>query len=1038
MEFKELEKGKISEVEGKILAKWKEENILEKTIENRKDNETWVFYDGPIYANAKPGIHHVFSKTIKDSFCKYQTMKGHKVDRKIGLDCNGLPIEYNVEKKLGINGKKDIEKMGIDKFIEECKKNTAINIDEVNRITDMMGQFIDSKHPYITCTNDYHETEWYLLKEMHKKGLIYNSNKILPYCPRCGTELAKFEVEQGYQEDSVNTVIVPFKIKDSDTYFLVWTTTPWTLMDNVAACVNPDLEYVKVSSMGYMFIVAKSLANKVLGDDYEVLETYKGTDLVGIKYEQLLPFAKVTDGKSFEVVADSYVTDEDGTGIVHIAPAYGEDDNRVCKENKIGWTQNVNLAGKYTIGPWEGRLVTDPELEIEIIKYLKEQDKLFKKIKITHKYPHCWRCKSPLIYYAKSAWYIKTTEYKDKIIEENNKIKWHPDYVGTKRFGNWLNNMVDWGISRNRYWGCPLPFWVCDECGEFEVVGSREELIERANEELKYEDIDLHRPYVDNITIKCQHCGKTMHRVKDVIDVWFDSGSMPYAQCHYPFENKEWFHKHFPADFIAEGVDQTRGWFYTLLVISTIISGQSSFKNVVVNDMMLDSNGKKMSKSTGNIIDPIKIMEEYGADTVRWYMLYASPVWTPLKFDVEGLKEVHSKFFNPLRNSYNFFAIYANADKITDINTCRVEYNDREDIDKWLLSKYNKLIKEVTEAYDEYDLNKVVKLITDFTSIDLSNWYIRRNRDRFWDNLMTTSKKSVYMTTYEVLEGLSKLIAPIASYTAEEIYTNLTGNISVHLSDFPICNEELIDLKLEEKMDLVRDLISIGRNVREESKIKVRQPISEILLDKKKEKVIGELTSLIKEELNVKEVIYTDDLSTYMNFMVKPNFKEVGKIFGKNIKEFSDKLLELSNEDINKLENNESIKMSIDNTTYDITKDMVDIRISSKEGFKAMVVGNNFVILNTVITKELENEGLARETISKVQQLRKTMNFDITDRINMYIDATSEYKENIKDYLDMIKDETLTINVYDKDGIEDKVNINDYEVGFVLEKVGTK
>lgn len=1038
MEFKELEKGKISEVEGKILAKWKEENILEKTIENRKDNETWVFYDGPIYANAKPGIHHVFSKTIKDSFCKYQTMKGHKVDRKIGLDCNGLPIEYNVEKKLGINGKKDIEKMGIDKFIEECKKNTAINIDEVNRITDMMGQFIDSKHPYITCTNDYHETEWYLLKEMHKKGLIYNSNKILPYCPRCGTELAKFEVEQGYQEDSVNTVIVPFKIKDSDTYFLVWTTTPWTLMDNVAACVNPDLEYVKVSSMGYKFIVAKSLANKVLGDDYEVLETYKGTDLVGIKYEQLLPFAKVTDGKSFEVVADSYVTDEDGTGIVHIAPAYGEDDNRVCKENKIGWTQNVNLAGKYTIGPWEGRLVTDPELEIEIIKYLKEQDKLFKKIKITHKYPHCWRCKSPLIYYAKSAWYIKTTEYKDKIIEENNKIKWHPDYVGTKRFGNWLNNMVDWGISRNRYWGCPLPFWVCDECGEFEVVGSREELIERANEELKYEDIDLHRPYVDNITIKCQHCGKTMHRVKDVIDVWFDSGSMPYAQCHYPFENKEWFHKHFPADFIAEGVDQTRGWFYTLLVISTIISGQSSFKNVVVNDMMLDSNGKKMSKSTGNIIDPIKIMEEYGADTVRWYMLYASPVWTPLKFDVEGLKEVHSKFFNPLRNSYNFFAIYANADKITDINTCRVEYNDREDIDKWLLSKYNKLIKEVTEAYDEYDLNKVVKLITDFTSIDLSNWYIRRNRDRFWDNLMTTSKKSVYMTTYEVLEGLSKLIAPIASYTAEEIYTNLTGNISVHLSDFPICNEELIDLKLEEKMDLVRDLISIGRNVREESKIKVRQPISEILLDKKKEKVIGELTSLIKEELNVKEVIYTDDLSTYMNFMVKPNFKEVGKIFGKNIKEFSDKLLELSNEDINKLENNESIKMSIDNTTYDITKDMVDIRISSKEGFKAMVVGNNFVILNTVITKELENEGLARETISKVQQLRKTMNFDITDRINMYIDATSEYKENIKDYLDMIKDETLTINVYDKDGIEDKVNINDYEVGFVLEKVGTK
>lgn len=1037
MEFKELEKGKISEVEGKILTKWKEENILEKTIENRKDNETWVFYDGPIYANAKPGIHHVLAKTIKDSFCKYKTMKGYKVLRKIGLDTHGLPIEVNVEKKLGFKTKADIEKFGIENFCRECNNATALNIDEVNLLTDNMGQFIDSRHPYVTCSNEFIESEWWLIKEIDKKGLIYYGNKVLPYCPRCGTELSANEVGQGYQEDSVNTVIVPFKIKDSDTYFLVWTTTPWTLMANVALCVNPDLEYIKVSSMGYKFIVAKTLANKVLGDDYEVLETYKGTDLVGTNYEQLMPFAEV-EGKCFEVVADSYVTSEDGTGIVHIAPAYGEDDNRVCKENGIGFVNPVGKDGCYTTGPWKGTLVTDKDLEIEIIKWLKENDKLFKKIKLTHDYPHCWRCHSPLIYYSKPAWYIRTTEYKDKILEANKTVSWHPDYVGTKRFNNWLENMVDWGISRNRYWGCPMPIWICSSCGEKHVIGSIKELDDMKVGDIDVKNMELHRPYIDEVHIKCPKCNGIMNRVTDVMDVWFDSGAMPYAQCHYPFENKEWFHKHFPADFIAEGVDQTRGWFNSLICISTIVSGVSSFKNVVVNDMVLDSNGKKMSKSTGNIIDPIKIMEEYGADTVRWYMLYASPVWTPLKFDVEGLKEVHSKFFNPLRNSYNFFAIYANADKITDINTCRVEYNDREDIDKWLLSKYNKLIKEVTEAYDEYDLNKVVKLITDFTSIDLSNWYIRRNRDRFWDNLMTTSKKSVYMTTYEVLEGLSKLIAPIASYTAEEIYTNLTGNTSVHLSDFPVCNEELIDLKLEEKMDLVRDLISIGRNVREESKIKVRQPISEILLDKKKEKVIGELTSLIKEELNVKEVIYTDDLSTYMNFMVKPNFKEVGKIFGKNIKEFSDKLLELSNEDINKLENNESIKMSIDNTTYDITKDMVDIRISSKDGFKAMVVGNNFVILNTTITKELENEGLARETISKVQQLRKTMNFDITDRINMYIDATSEYKENIKDYLDMIKDETLTINVYDKDGIEDKVNINDYEVGFVLEKVSTK
>ena len=1033
MEFKELEKGKVSEVENKILAKWKEEDILEKTIENRKDNETWVFYDGPIYANAKPGIHHVLAKTIKDSFCKYKTMKGYKVLRKIGLDTHGLPIEVNVEKKLGFKTKADIEKFGIENFCRECNNATALNIDEVNLLTDNMGQFIDSKHPYVTCSNEFIESEWWLIKEIDKKDLIYYGNKVLPYCPRCGTELSANEVGQGYQEDSVNTVIVPFKIKDSDTYFLVWTTTPWTLMANVALCVNPDLEYVKVSSKGYKFIVAKSLANKVLGDDFEVLETYKGTDLVGTKYEQLMPFVEV-DGKCFEVLADSYVTSEDGTGVVHIAPAYGEDDNRVCRENGIGFVNPVGKDGCYTTGPWKDTLVTDKDLEIEIIKWLKENDKLFKKIKLTHDYPHCWRCHSPLIYYSKPAWYIRTTEYKDKILETNKTVSWHPDYVGTKRFNNWLENMVDWGISRNRYWGCPMPIWICSSCGEKHVIGSIQELDDMKVGDIDVKNMELHRPYIDEVHIKCPKCNGVMDRVTDVMDVWFDSGAMPYAQFHYPFENKELFESQFPADFIAEGVDQTRGWFNSLICISTIVSGVSSFKNVVVNDMVLDSNGKKMSKSTGNIIDPIKIMEEYGADTVRWYMLYASPVWTPLKFDVEGLKEVHSKFFNPLRNSYNFFAIYANADKITDINTCRVAYKDREDIDKWLLSKYNKLVKEVTDSYDEYDLNKVVKLITDFTSIDLSNWYIRRNRDRFWDSEMTTSKKSVYMTTYEVLEGLSKLIAPIASYTAEEIYTNLTGNISVHLSDFPVCNEELIDLKLEEKMDLVRDLISIGRNVREESKIKVRQPISEILLDKKKEQVIGELTSLIKEELNVKEVIYTDDLSTYMNFTVKPNFKEVGKIFGKNIKEFSDKLLELSNEDINKLENQESIKMSIDNTTYDITKDMVDIRISSKEGFKAMVEGNNFVILNTTITKELENEGLARETISKVQQLRKANDFDITDRINMYIDATEEYKENIKDYLDMIKDETLTINVYDKDNIEDKVKINEYEVGFILEK----
>ena len=587
MEFKKLEKGTIHEVESKYVKEWKDKDILTKTIENREGCKDFVFYDGPIYANAKPGIHHVFAKTIKDAFCKYKTMSGYRVLRKIGLDTHGLPIEVNVEKKLGFKNKGDIEKLGIEKFCEECKIETDSNIDEVKKVTDMMGQFIDCDNPYVTCSNDYIESEWWIVNELNKKGLIYHGNKVLPYCPRCGTELASHEVSQGYKEVSVNTVIVPFKVVDKDEYFLVWTTTPWTLMANVGLCVNPDLEYVKVNSRGYTFYVGKSLADNVLGEDYEVLETYKGSDLIGIKYEQLMPFVEV-EGRCFEVLADSYVTDSDGTGIVHIAPAYGEDDNRVCRENGIGFVNPVGKDGCYITGPWEGRLVTDSDLEIDIIKWLKENDKLFKKQKMVHDYPHCWRCKQPLIYYAKPAWYVKTTAYKDEIIKQNKKIHWYPDYVGTKRFHNWLENMIDWGISRNRYWGCPLPIWTCD-CGHFESIGSLAELKEKAIEDVDISSLELHRPYVDRIHIKCPKCGKTMSRVSDVMDVWFDSGAMPYAQFHYPFENKELFESQFPADFIAEGVDQTRGWFYVLLVLSTLISGESSFKNVVVNDMMLDA-----------------------------------------------------------------------------------------------------------------------------------------------------------------------------------------------------------------------------------------------------------------------------------------------------------------------------------------------------------------------------------------------------------------------------------------------------------------
>lgn len=1028
-DFKELDKRSVHEVEESILNEWKKQDILNKCIDSRKEN--WVFYDGPIYANAKPGIHHVLAKAIKDSFCKYKTMQGYRVKRKIGLDTHGLPIEVNVEKKLGFKTKADIEEFGVENFCKECNKATAINIDEINNVTDMMGQFIDCEHPYVTCSNEFIESEWWIIKEMDKKGLIYHGNKVLWYCPRCGTELSQNEVSQGYESVSVNTVIVPLKVVDKDEYFLAWTTTPWTLMANVAICVNPDLSYVKVESQGYKFILAESLANSVLGDEYKVLESYKGSDLVGIKYEQLMPFVKV-EGKCHEVIADGYVTADDGTGIVHIAPAYGADDNRVVTENGIGFVNPVGEDGCYTEGPWKGRLVTDSDLEIDIIKWLKENDKLFKKIKITHDYPHCWRCHSPLISYPKPAWYVKTTAYKDKIIEANKKINWYPDYVGTKRFANWLDNMIDWGISRNRYWGCPLPIWICDDCGERHVIGSLEELESMKIEDVDVKSIELHRPYVDDLHLKCPKCSGKMTRVLDVLDVWFDSGSMPYAQFHYPFENKELFESQFPADFIAEGLDQTRGWFYVLLVISTIISGESSFKNVVVNDMVLDGQGKKMSKSTGNVVDPTVALKEYGADNVRWYMFYTSPVWTPLKYDNAGVKEVHSKFFNPFKNTYSFFQMYANIDGI-DIADCNVSYEKREEIDKWLISKYNKLLKNVTDSYEKYDLNEVVRYITSFVSEDLSNWYIRRNRGRFWASELDDSKKSVYLTTYEVLVGIAKMCAPIIPYTTEEIYKNLTGEESVHLADFPKYDESLINESIEVKMDLVRDLISTGRYVREETKIKVRQPISECLIDGKYETILGDLVGLINEELNVKKVTFVDDLSKYMNFTIKPNFKVCGAMFGLKMKDYQSALLDLHDEDIELILKEETVTIDFDGGRIDITPDMVDVRIESKEGFNVGMENNKFIILNTELTRELILEGLAREIVSKVQNIRKTNGFEIADRINLYYDGDNEIVEALEMFKDYIKEETLSVEVT-REAKGEVVDINGHDVNIYIEK----
>ena len=1028
--FKELDKRPVDQVEESILKKWGGVNkILEETIENRKNCENFVFYDGPATANGLPGLHHMLAKFLKDTFCKYKTMQGKRVLRKVGWDTHGLPVELQVEKELGFSGKKDIEKYGIEEFNKKCRESVWKNEKAFSLLTSKMGQFIDLEHPYVTYQNDYIETEWWILKKFFDEGLFYEGSKILPYCPRCGTGLASHEVAQGYKDVSVETVIVPMKKKDEDVYFLVWTTTPWTLVANVALCVNPNEEYVKVLSQGYKFILAKKLANKVLGDEYEILGTYLGKDLEYSEYEQLIPGLSVNK-KAFYVTVDNYVTMEDGTGIVHLAPAFGEDDANVGKKYNLPYLNPVGEDGKYLDGPWKGMNVFDADKLV--IEYLKKNDKLFKKQKIVHAYPHCWRCDSPLIYYSKPSYYLEITKIKDKIIEANKKVKWYPEYVGEKRFGNWLENLKDWAISRSRYWGTPLPYWIC-ECGHSIMVGSRKELVDLAIEDIDT-SIELHRPYVDNVHLRCPKCQGKMTRAKDVIDCWFDSGSMPFAQYHYPFENEELFNSQFPADFICEGIDQTRGWFYTLLVISVFVKGVSPFKSVLVNDLIQDKDGHKMSKSRGNIVEPFTTIKEYGADVVRFYLPYVSPVWTPLKFDINGMKEVYSKFFNPLKNTYNFFAMYANTDEI-DINACDVSYDDLEEIDKWLLSKYNKLLKYVTDSYDEYDLNKVVKAVTEFVSNDLSNWYIRRNRKRFWQSDLDNSKKAVYKTTYDVLVGLSKMIAPITPFISEEIFTNLTDKESVHLEDFPKYDLSLINDKLEEKMDLVRDLISIGRMVREENKIKVRQPLSEIILDGGKKAIIDDLVSLIEEELNVKNVKFNDNLDEYMNLEIRPNFKEAGKVFGKDIKEYQNALKELDKDSIKKLENSESVTLKINGKDYEITRDLIDIRISNKEGFNVGMDNNLFVILNTELTDKLILEGNAREIVSKVQQLRKNKDFDVVDRIKLYYNADQEIEKSFKEFEQYIKDETLAVEISKKDNLNDKLDINSHEVLIDIEKI---
>ena len=693
-------------------------------------------------------------------------------------------------------------------------------------MTERMAYEIDLDNPYITLDNNYIESVWWILDKFNKEGYIYEGHKILPYCPRCGTGLASHEVAQGYKEVKNNTVIAKFKRVDADEYFLAWTTTPWTLPSNVALTVGPEVDYVKVKQNDEVYYVAKALANKVLGEDYEVLAEMKGKDLEHVEYEQLMPFV-TTEEKAFFVTCGDYVTTEDGTGIVHTAPAFGEDDYNLGRKYNLPVLQPVDESGKFTATPWEGKFVMEEGVDVEIIKWLAHENKLFSKEKVAHNYPHCWRCQTPLVYYAKPSWYIEMTRLKDQLIANNNTVEWYPNFVGEGRFGNWLENLNDWAISRSRYWGTPLNIWKC-ECGHKQSVGSRAELAEKAIEDVNPETVELHRPYVDDIHLKCDCCGKPMTRVTEVIDCWFDSGSMPFAQHHYPFENKENFEELFPADFICEGIDQTRGWFYSLLAISTFVMGKAPYKRVLVNDLVLDKEGKKMSKSRGNTVNPFELFDQYGADALRWYLLYVSPPWTPTRFDVDGLKEVQSKFLGTMKNVYNFFTLYANTDEVNPKDFF-VDYKNRPELDRWILSKFNNLKKEVEENLEIFELNKTVRMIQDFINEDLSNWYIRRSRRRFWATELTEDKKSVYNTTYEILTELCQLIAPFAPYISEEIYRNLTGEVSVHLSNYPKANLELINPELEEKMDLVKNLVTLGRASREATRIKVRQPIQKVL-----------------------------------------------------------------------------------------------------------------------------------------------------------------------------------------------------------------
>ena len=1018
---------------------WEDNQIFEKSMKVREGNPSYVFYDGPPTANGKPHIGHVETRVIKDMIPRYRTMKGYQVPRKAGWDTHGLPVELEVEKKLGLDGKDQIEKYGVEPFIEQCKESVWKYEGMWEDFSHTVGFWADMKNPYVTYHNDYIESEWWALKEIWKKGLLYEGHKIVPYCPRCGTPLSSHEVAQGYKDVKERSAVVRFKVKGEDAYILAWTTTPWTLPSNVALCVNPDEDYVKVTSKGYTYYMAAALVDTVLGEGAEILEHYQGKDLEFKEYEPLFPYAekRIGNKKAYYVVCDTYVTLTDGTGVVHIAPAFGEDDSKVGHRYDLPFVQLVNEKGEMTEEtPWAGTFCK--KADMAVLQALEDKDLLFDAPLFEHSYPHCWRCDTPLIYYARETWFIRMTAVKEDLIRNNNTINWIPESIGKGRFGDWLENVQDWGLSRNRYWGTPLPVWQC-ECGHQDCIGSIEELKEKADN--CPDDIELHRPYIDAVNIKCPKCGKEMHRVPEVIDCWFDSGSMPFAQHHYPFENKETFEKQFPAQFISEAVDQTRGWFYSLLAISTLLFNKAPYENVIVLGLVQDENGQKMSKSKGNAVDPFDALQTYGADAIRWYFYTSSAPWLPSRFAGKTVVEGQRKFMGTLWNTYAFFVLYANIDNF-DATKYSLEYDKLAVMDKWLLSRLESTVKAVDDNLANYRIPEAAKALQSFVD-DMSNWYVRRSRERFWAKGMEQDKINAYMTLYTALVTVAKAAAPMIPFMTEDIYQNLVKSIdasapeSIHLCDFPEVHENWIDPKMEEDMADLLEIVVMGRAARNTANIKNRQPIGTMYV--KSEFQLSEFyKEIIEDELNVKEVVFKDDIADFISYSFKPQMRTVGPKYGKLLNKIKTTLSELDgNKAMAELKSTGELKLDIDGQEIVLLEEDLLIDMAQMEGYVSESDHTITVVLDTNLTPELIEEGFVRELVSKIQTMRKEAGFEVMDKIRVYAKDNDKIVSIMKNHGDEIKSEVLAEEIVtgETKGYEKEWNINSEKVTMAVERI---